>query len=39
MIDVDNIYTAGKGKSAILGTPRYIAPEVISRQKKSRRAV
>lgn len=33
MIDVDNIYTAGKGKSAILGTPRYIAPEVISRQK------
>jgi serine/threonine protein kinase len=33
MIDVDNIYIAGKGKSAILGTPRYIAPEVISRQK------
>lgn len=33
MIDVDSIYTAGKGKSAILGTPRYIAPEVISRQK------
>ena len=33
MIDVDNVYIAGKGKSAILGTPRYIAPEVISRQK------
>lgn len=33
MIDVDNIYIAGRGKSAILGTPRYIAPEVISRQK------
>lgn len=33
MIDIDNIYIAGKGKSAILGTPRYIAPEVISRQK------
>ena len=33
MIDVDNIYIAGKGKSAVLGTPRYIAPEVIIRQK------
>lgn len=33
MIDVDNIYVAGKGASSILGTPRYIAPEVISRQK------
>lgn len=33
MIDIDNIYIAGKGKSAILGTPRYIAPEVISRRK------
>lgn len=33
MIDVDNIYVAGKGTAAILGTPRYIAPEVISRQK------
>ncbi len=33
MIDVDNIYIAGKGKAAVLGTPRYIAPEVISRQK------
>lgn len=33
MIDIDNIYIAGKGKSAIIGTPRYIAPEVISRQK------
>lgn len=33
MIDVDNIYVAGKGKATVLGTPRYIAPEVISRQK------
>ena len=33
MIDVDNIYVAGKGNAALLGTPRYIAPEVISRQK------
>ena len=33
MIDVDNIYVAGKGNAAILGTPRYIAPEVIGRQK------
>lgn len=33
MIDVDNIYVAGKGKSVVLGTPRYIAPEVISRQR------
>lgn len=33
MIDVDNIYVAGKGTAAVLGTPRYIAPEVISRQK------
>lgn len=33
MIDIDNVYIAGKGKSAIIGTPRYIAPEVISRQK------
>jgi serine/threonine protein kinase len=33
MIDVDNIYIAGKGKSAVLGTARYMAPEVISRQK------
>lgn len=33
MIDVDNIYIAGKGKSVVLGTPRYIAPEIISRQK------
>lgn len=33
MIDVDNIYTAGRGKAAIIGTPRYIAPEVISRQR------
>ena len=33
MIDVDNIYIAGKGTATVLGTPRYIAPEVISRQK------
>lgn len=33
MIDVDNIYVAGKGTATVLGTPRYIAPEVISRQK------
>lgn len=33
MIDIDNIYIAGKGKPAILGTPRYIAPEVINQQK------
>lgn len=33
LIDVDNIYIAGRGNAAILGTPRYIAPEVISRQK------
>ena len=29
MIDIDNIYVAGRGKSTVLGTPRYIAPEVI----------
>lgn len=33
MIDIDNIYIAGRGKSSVLGTPRYIAPEVINRQK------
>lgn len=33
MIDVDNIYIAGKGNATVLGTPRYIAPEVVSRQK------
>ena len=33
MIDVDNIYVAGRGAAAVLGTPRYIAPEVISRQR------
>lgn len=33
MIDVDNIYIAGKSSATVLGTPRYIAPEVISRQK------
>jgi serine/threonine protein kinase len=31
MIDIDNIYIAGRGTSTVLGTPRYIAPEVISR--------
>lgn len=33
MIDVDNIYVAGKSAASVLGTPRYIAPEVISKQK------
>lgn len=33
MIDVDNVYVAGKGKATVLGTPRYIAPEVIKKQK------
>lgn len=31
MIDIDNIYIAGKGTAAVIGTPRYIAPEIISR--------
>lgn len=29
MIDVDNIYVAGRGNPGVLGTPRYIAPEVV----------
>ncbi len=33
MIDIDNIYIAGKGPAVVLGTPRYIAPEVIDRQR------
>jgi len=33
MIDIDNIYIAGKGKAAVLGTPRYIAPEIIQRKR------
>jgi len=33
MIDIDNIYIAGNGKSSVLGTPRYIAPEVINKTK------
>jgi serine/threonine protein kinase len=33
MIDIDNIYIAGRGTSGVLGTPRYIAPEVISRAR------
>jgi len=33
MIDIDNIYIAGNGVSAVLGTPRYIAPEVINRTR------
>jgi serine/threonine protein kinase len=33
MIDVDNIYIAGKGAATVLGTPRYIAPEVIDRKR------
>lgn len=31
MIDIDNIYIAGKSSASIIGTPRYIAPEVIAR--------
>lgn len=33
MIDVDNIYIGGKGMAMVLGTPRYIAPEVTSRRQ------
>jgi DNA-binding helix-hairpin-helix protein with protein kinase domain len=33
MIDIDNIYVAGRGAASILGTPRYIAPEIISKKK------
>lgn len=33
IIDVDNIYVAGTTSAAILGTPRYIAPEVLTRDK------
>lgn len=33
MIDIDNIYIAGRGKASVLGTPRYIAPEVVNRHK------
>jgi serine/threonine protein kinase len=33
MIDIDNIYIAGNGTSSVLGTPRYIAPEVINKTK------
>ena len=32
IIDVDNIYVAGRGSSSVVGTPRYIAPEVINQQ-------
>ncbi|MFP3041062.1 protein kinase [Treponema primitia] len=31
MIDIDNIYVAGRGQSSVLGTPRYIAPEVVNK--------
>lgn len=31
MIDIDNIYVAGSSESNVLGTPRYIAPEVVRR--------
>lgn len=33
IIDTDNIYVAGKGTAVVLGAPRYIAPEVVSRQR------
>jgi serine/threonine protein kinase len=33
MIDIDNIYVAGRGKSSVLGTPRYIAPEIINKTR------
>jgi DNA-binding helix-hairpin-helix protein with protein kinase domain len=33
MIDIDNIYVAGRGAASVLGTPRYIAPEIISKEK------
>jgi serine/threonine protein kinase len=33
MIDIDNIYVAGRGRTSVLGTPRYIAPEVINRTR------
>jgi DNA-binding helix-hairpin-helix protein with protein kinase domain len=33
MIDIDNIYMAGRDKTSVLGTPRYIAPEVINKEK------
>lgn len=33
MIDIDNIYIAGSNKASVLGTPRYIAPEVICKAK------
>ncbi len=33
LIDIDNIYVAGRGNASVLGTPRYIAPEVVNRQK------
>lgn len=33
IIDVDNIYVAGKGLASVFGTPRYIAPEVLSRER------
>jgi serine/threonine protein kinase len=31
MIDIDNIYVAGRGRPSVLGTPRYIAPEIINK--------
>lgn len=31
MIDIDNIYIPGSAETSVLGTPRYIAPEVVKR--------
>lgn len=33
IIGTDNMYVAGKGTAAVLGSPRYMAPEVVSRQR------
>lgn len=33
LIDIDNIYIAGRGKAAVLGTPRYMGPEIINKSK------
>ncbi len=33
IVDTDNVYVAGKGAAAVFGSPRYMAPEVVSRQR------